>query len=509
MRELVSAGQMKDIDRRSIDAFGIPSLVLMERAALAVAETAKRVLSGRDGGRVLSVCGFGNNGADGLTAARMLALWGYETMILLPDAGGAGTEEFDLQLQIAKKLGIPVYTAGDDIPGHFDVILDAVFGIGLSRPVEGIYASLVDYMEREKSAHCAKIISVDIPSGIDADTGQVLGKAVFADHTVTFGTEKLGQVLYPGREACGNLILADIGFVPQEEAVRKSFVRRLEPADLGQIPSRRPDSHKGTWGKILIAAGSENMAGAAYLSALAAYRTGAGLVKVFTAEENRLILQERLSEAILSTWEKDAAEEDPETFCENVKAQIGWADAIVLGPGIGTGETARLLVETVLANAYVPIILDADALNLAARWPQFKGYFTENIIVTPHVMEFSRLTGQTAEEIKADSVRAARTFAEEYGVTCVLKDAATVIARKDGQVFVNTSGSPAMAKGGAGDVLTGVIAGFLAIGLDEADAAVYGAYVHGRAGEIAAERRGIHSVLAGEIAEALGEAMRI
>ena len=250
------------------------------------------------------------------------------------------------------------------------------------------------------------------------------------------------------------------------------------------------------------------MAGAAYFSALAAYRTGAGLVKTVTVEENRTVLQERLPEAILSTYERDWAEQYPEEFKEYIREQTDWADVIVLGPGIGQEEYAKNMVEAVLGSAYVPIIMDADAINLSARYPYLKGYFTENIILTPHLAEFSRLTEKTREEIREDPLTAAGEFSEQYGVTCVMKDAATVTARKDGKIFINESGSPALAKGGSGDVLTGVIAGLLALGMDDCEAASLGVYLHGLAGEAAAEMYGVHSVLAEETANCIGEVLR-
>ena len=513
MRYLVSAKEMKEIDRRSIEEYGIPSLVLMERAALAVTEAAEQLLRELPGrklddktqGNVWAVCGFGNNGADGVAAARMLFLHGHQVTILLPAAEGHKSEEFELQLEIAKKLGIPICTAEDFIPGTCDLIVDGIFGIGLSRPVEGAYKELIDLVSEQ---HHAKVVAVDMPSGVSSDTGAVMGCALKADVTVTFGEKKTGQALFPGRELCGRLIVADIGFVPEEEEKTKKHVLSHDKGDLKQIPKRRAFSHKGTYGKILIFAGGRNMAGAAYFSALAAYRTGAGLVKTVTVEENRAVLQERLPEAILSTYERDWAEQYPEEFKEYIREQTDWADVIVLGPGIGQEEYAKNMVEAVLGSAYVPIIMDADAINLSARYPYLKGYFTENIILTPHLAEFSRLTEKTREEIREDPLTAAGEFSEQYGVTCVMKDAATVTARKDGKIFINESGSPALAKGGSGDVLTGVIAGLLALGMDDCEAASLGVYLHGLAGEAAAEMYGVHSVLAEETANCIGEVLR-
>lgn len=507
MRYLVNGREMKEIDRRSIEDYGIPSLVLMERAALCVAQETETILRKQSGngtltGRVWAACGLGNNGADGVAAARMLHLHGVQVSILLPGTSGRMSEEMEIQLEIAKKLGISVYTVEDFIPGTCDLVIDAVFGIGLKRPVEGAYAELVGLIGEQTEA---AVVSVDIPSGISSETGAVMGCAVQADVTVTFGEIKLGHVLFPGREHCGRLVVSDIGFVPEEKEVSDQHVLAHTKEDLNMIPKRKVFSHKGTYGKILIAAGAKNMAGAAYFAAKAAYRTGAGLVKVMTVEENRQVIQDRIPEAILTTYDSEWALQETEAFKAYIRKQMEWADAIVLGPGIGTEEYARILMETVLENAYVPIILDADAINLAARYPYLKNYFTENIILTPHIAEYSRISGKTVDEIKENPIQAAKELSEQYGLTCVLKDAATVVARKDGKVFVNTSGSPSMAKGGSGDVLCGVIAGFLGLGMDESDAASLGVYVHGLAGEYSAEKYGVHSVLAGELADCIGE----
>lgn len=526
MRELVSAEEMKAIDRRSIQEFGIPSMVLMERAALEVAREAERILfkmaesgqaENRRKIRVLSVCGFGNNGADGIAAGRMLFLSGFSVTILLPDIEGRRTPEFQSQLGIAKRLGIPVFTAGEylkklreekDGPGTAcDLLIDAVFGVGLSRDVEGAYKELLDLAGMAK-ADGAKVVAVDIPSGISSDTGRVLGTAVAADVTVTFGKAKIGQILFPGREYCGRLIVADAGFVPEEKESAERHILSYEKSDLSLVPKRKPDANKGSCGKVLVIAGTDGMAGAAYFSALAAYRCGAGLVKIFTPKENRPVLQERLPEAILACYDAETAAEQEEAFRDKIREQTDWADVIVLGPGIGRREYAGILVETVLSDAYVPIILDADALNIAAADPSLKRYFTDNLIVTPHILEMARLTGRTKEEILSDTIGAAVTFSEQYGLTCVLKDAATVTVQKTGRIFLNASGSPSMAKGGSGDVLCGVIAGLMAIGMDDCEAASLGVYIHGLAGERAALKYGVHGVLAGELADCAGEVLR-
>ncbi len=582
MRYLVTGNQMKRIDRYTIQSVGIPSAVLMERAALAVADTVEelaitglpaagsplRTLSpaditlerqGRMAGmprqchnpsvHIQAVCGTGNNGADGIAAGRILHNKGYKVTVIIAGDPQRGTEEFHLQRRIAQNLGMRIVEWNDFLPGECDILIDAVFGVGLSRPVEGKYREVLQMME---NAGASKVVAVDMPSGIHSDTGQVLGAAVRADVTVTFGYKKLGSVLYPGREYCGLVKVCDIGFAADsiriladgssggsmgdaqrpgmacgvtgdegrpgtaceaavgaaDDTLSTGMVRGVAvtfgPEDLDLLPPRPAYSNKGTFGKVLVVAGSENMGGAAYLSALAAYRMGAGLVKVMTVEENRLIMQELLPEAILATYRSGEMEEEPETFQGKVEKECAWADVIVLGPGVGQGVGVYELMRAFLTNAYVPMILDADGLNAAARYPELAQYFTENIIVTPHIGEMARLTGLTVEQIRRDVVGVAEEYSTEHGITCVLKDAATVVCGRDGQIYVNESGNSCMAKAGSGDVLTGVIAGLLVQGCEPWDAAALGVYLHGAAGDRIREKEGSYGMLARELADEAG-----
>lgn len=502
MRYLVTGGQMKAIDRYAMETIGIPSLVLMEQAAAAVMREVLKKAKKHD--RIRVVCGSGNNGADGIAAARLLFLKGYGVTVILADSPEGGTKEYQKQIEIAKNLGMELFEYNDFIPGRCEIIVDAIFGAGLSRKVEGTCRDLIAALLECGPAY---VVAVDLPSGIHADTGEVMGIALKADVTVSFGYEKLGSMLYPGRSFCGRVVVADIGFPAINREGRDFTAYTLEPRDLSLLPERPAYSNKGNFGKVLIVAGSENMSGAAYLSGLAAYRTGAGLVKIFTVEENRAALQTALPEAVLAVYDPEEAGEPCGHFTELVTEQCQWADVIVLGPGIGRKPYTKNLVEGVLANAYVPIILDADGLNAVACHPELAGYFTENIIVTPHLGEMARLTGRTVEEIREGLIPAAREYAERYGITCVLKDAVTVAALKDQRIFINHSGSSAMAKAGAGDVLTGILAGLLALGLGEADAAAMGVYLHGLAGDLVKRKTGEHGLLAREIAEAAAKVM--
>ena len=473
MRYLVSGSQMKEVDSYTIQSIGIPSLVLMEQAAAAVVREVQKKAEKKD--RIWAVCGTGNNGADGIATARLLHLKGYTVTVILAGTKENGTDEYKKQLAIAERLGLNLIEYSDFIPGRCELIIDAVFGVGLSREVGETYRDLLATLP---GCGAAYVVAVDIPSGIHADTGEVMGIALKADVTVPFGYEKLGTLLYPGRAYSGAVVVADIGFPPVSLERLSPELFTYEAEDIRMIPARPAYSNKGTFGRVLIAAGSKNMSGAAYLSAMAAYRMGAGLVKIFTVEENRAILQTALPEAIITTYDPEEA------------------------------ETPTVRFQTLLANAYVPIILDADGLNTIAAFPELTNYFTENIIVTPHLGEMARLTGSSVETIRGCLIPTAREYADRYGITCVLKDAVTVAALKYQRTYINTSGNSAMAKAGAGDVLTGIIAGLLALGMEESDAAAMGVYLHGRAGDLVKLRSGEHGLLARELTEALADIIK-
>lgn len=522
MRTLVTAKQMKAVDAHTIRRVGIPSMVLMERAALCVAEAAMSAAKETD--VVWAVCGTGNNGADGVAAARMLFLKGYRAVIFVvgserkgeegtptdrPGKSG-GTEEFASQLSIARNLGMEIRPWQEAKEETCGLLIDAIFGVGLSRPIEGDYRQC---MEMLQAKHIPYTVAVDVPSGIHGDTGNIMGIALKADVTVTFGWEKTGTALYPGREYAGLVSVCDIGFpgsalgavAEQEEG--SGYAVTYGPEDLALIPGRPAYSNKGTFGRVLIVAGSKNMCGAAYLSALAAYRTGAGLVKLLTVEENRQILQERLPEAIIATYTSDQLIQGREDFKKMIEEQMNWADVVVLGPGLGSEPYVEYLVEDILTSAFVPVIIDADGLNAIAGHPYLTTYYTENIVITPHLGEMARLTGEGIGSIRENLAATAQEYARRYGITCVLKDAATVAAGSDGSLYINSSGNSAMAKAGSGDVLTGIIAGLTAIGMEEEQAALMGVYIHGRAGDIAAGKRGRHSLLASDLADCIGPAM--
>ena len=504
MRILVDNAQMKQCDRNTIEYFGIPSLALMERAALGVAEEIERRLAAYregpgTGGRGLArahtalvACGLGNNGGDGLAAARMLWQKGYAVTVVMPPEMKRMSEETKIQLGILEKYRIPICSQMPE--GEFDVVVDALFGIGLTRELAGAYREYVKEMNKKQGLK----VAVDIPSGIHGDTGAVMGIGFQADVTVTFAFAKPGLMLFPGAGYAGEVKVWEIGIDRNSFLAQEPDLFCLEPEDMAEIPARRTRTNKGSYGKVLAIAGQKNMAGAAFLSAKASYLTGAGLVKVMTPEENRVILQQLLPEAVLETYADMPG---------NLHDCLEWASVVVAGPGLGTGEKAEALVQEVLACAEVPLILDADGLNIVAKHPDWLKKATGTVIVTPHLGEMARLTGKSIPSIQENILYTARQFAKEYRAICVLKDARTVTALPDGRAWVNASGNNGMATAGSGDVLTGILAGLAAQGMEPQRAAPMGVYLHGLAGDVQAADRGRYGLMAQDILEGIARVL--
>lgn len=476
MRYLVKQKEMQRCDGNTIRHFGLPSMVLMERAALAVTE----VLT--DGSfcldRVLVVCGSGNNGGDGFAVARLLHLMGIHVDVRFAGREESQTEETLLQRKICENYGVKI--GKNQVPAEYTCIVDALLGIGLCREVTGAYRELI----REINEAPGDVLAVDIPSGVSADTGKILGAAIQAKCTVCFAYEKLGELLYPGAACCGRLVCKDIGITEEGFLGDMPKIFSLEESDLYRLPARQAYSNKGTYGRALLIAGQRNMCGAACLAGEAAYRSGAGLVRICTEKCNRVILQQRLPEALLADWAQPQ--------------ELSWATAIGIGPGLGTDEDKRTLLASVLCQASAPLVLDADALNLLAGHMELLQKCRMPVIITPHVGEMARLAGCSKEEVLADLPDFCKRFAGEHDVICVLKDTRTVIS--DGErICINRTGCDGMATGGSGDVLTGLLTGLLAQGMDPFWAASIAVWVHGKAGEMAAEEMGRHGMLAGDI----------
>jgi NAD(P)H-hydrate epimerase len=517
---LVTSGEMRAIDQYAIQTIGLPSLVLMENAGRAVAEEVIRLSeklhqargqSSRPP-RWLILAGKGNNGGDGIVAARHLAEAGYEVHVLYAVPPEDWKGEAAVQRDIAEKIALPssVYKPGEPVSWErWDGIVDALLGTGTMGPPREPYASLI----REACASGLPIVSVDMPSGLNADTGETADPCIRARVTVALALMKRGLLLHPGAEMAGEVVVRPIGIpeaaVQQQQVktylLNETLLRRRFGLEVP--PARKADTHKGTYGHVLVAAGSKNMSGAGLLCSRAALRSGAGLVTWAVPELLALPMAGRLPEVMIHGMEDAGSGEwsavDPQLLIEKTANK----QVMVLGPGMGRwpGDSAwlRLLWE----SSHLPLVLDADALNMMAdsdepltSWPKR----THPAILTPHPGEMARLCGITTAEVQRGRIELARRFAAEHGVTLVLKGANTVVAAPDGSVYVNTTGNPGMATGGAGDVLAGIIGGLLAQGLDSVAAAALGVYWHGLAGDrAAAARHAAATLIAGDIIEAL------
>lgn len=475
---------MKAADRHTIEEIGVPSLVLMERAALKTVE----VLEKRriDTSRALIICGGGNNGGDGFAVARILTEKGDKAEILFAGKESSMSPECAVQKKIAENMGISIFTEYPS--GEYTVIIDAVFGVGLSREIGGRLGAII---QAANDAAGYKV-AVDIPSGVCAENGEILGTAFRADLTVSMACAKAGCELYPGKEWAGETVSVPIGIDTDFFSGMPDVCFTYDREDIPRLlPKRRPDSHKGSYGKVLMITGSRGMAGASYLSARAAYAVGAGLVQICTQEENRAVLQQLLPEAVLSCCR--GYEE------EKLERLLAWADVVCIGCGLGTDEQAERTLRYTLEHVKVPCVVDADGLNLLSRNRELLLQAEAPLILTPHLKEMSRLTEKSVPQIKAERMNVLRDFTEKYSAVCVLKDSRTAAAQKGKRTFLNLAGNSAMAKAGSGDVLAGVITGLLAQGMAPFEGAALGVFLHACGGDESRESTGSYSVMARDL----------
>lgn len=485
---LTTTEEARQLDTIAMKHYGIPEAVLMENAGREAVRLFSEAMDW-DGMDMVVLCGSGNNGGDGFVAARYAAMQGASVQILLMGNESHMSDASRLYRHAAEQMGIGVAViqhAAEAKPyiEAADCIIDALIGIGLraGNKVEGEKAALIRQMNESK----AVILSLDVPSGMIADTGQAAGVVVNADYTVTMGSVKRGLLLYPGSEYAGTLLYTDIG-IPDE--AREGFPVGLTQKEQVQeaLPVRSPMSHKGTSGHVCIAAGSYGMEGAALLSAGGALLSGAGKVSLLSPSKAAVSLAGRIPEVMVS-----AAGEGAAFTAEMVHKVLSYAaqgSVLAVGPGMGRSEETGDFVKQVIEHARVPLVIDADGLYWLAkediRLPQVP------VVLTPHVGEFSRLTGYSPEDIENHRIDYAKAYAAKHSVILVLKGAPTVTALPDGQVFVNTTGNPGMAAGGMGDTLTGIVASFIAQGMESGPAAWAAVYLHGLAGDLAAQTKPI------------------
>lgn len=523
MDVLVSGHQMQALDRETIESVGIQGRVLMEVAGRAVAARAASVAGVQDVGgvsgwgpepsvaqasasprRVVVACGSGNNGGDGYVAARALAARGFQVEVYLfcePEKVRGDARSALAALAAAERVE-PVVVAGSSEHEAFEravnqasVAVDALLGTGLKSEVRGRIADAIDVLNRAPTP----VVAVDVPSGVDVDTGAVLGRAISARATVTFGFAKFGHYLHPGAGHRGALDVIDIGIPRRLVAEHDVRGRLLVPEDLPRmLPSRRADAHKGDFGHVLVMAGSPAKPGAAVLTLEGALRAGAGLVSWGTDTETLGRAPPRPPEVMLRLGD----ERSPEAW---VAEALEHVTGVALGPGFDTTEPRRRLLAALLERAEVPLCVDADGLNLLAAHPQLWDRVTAPLVVTPHPKEMARLRDSTVGSVQADRLGAVTRLSAERGCVSLLKGAGTVVAEPGGDIAVVGAGGPELATGGTGDVLTGVVGGLLAQGIAPGQAAQLGALVHAAAGDLAAAGQGRASVVATDVAAAIGK----
>lgn len=505
--KVLNSSQMREVDRRTME-LGVPGPILMENAGHRVVEVMAELLAPLAAHRIVVLCGKGNNGGDGLVVARQLhtRIKPKSLAVVLAAAPEELRGEAAENLRMLQACGCGVSREISPEMRDATIVVDALLGTGIKGPASGRMLELI----REINAGFprAKVVAVDIPSGLMSDTASTEGESARADYTVTFTAPKVGQVLPPGCNRVGNLRVCPIGSPPElYENDDSIFLSLVEAGRLGRLfRPRAPGSHKGDFGHVLVIGGSRTKTGAAAMAGLAALRSGAGLVTVASAESAVAVIASHSPELMTEPLpETEAGSVSLRSFdYERLGPIVEKKDVVALGPGLGTHHETVAVVRRLAAEISQPLVIDADGLNALAG-TEFRG---RNLVLTPHPGEMARLTTKSVGEVQADRVGAARNFAMERRVTLVLKGQRTLLALPDGRVWINPTGTPAMATGGSGDILTGMIAGLLAQFPEEPELAIAAAvFLHGRAGELGAAEMGEKALVATDLLQFLPEAM--
>ncbi len=512
--KVVTAAEMRQVDQDTIEGIGIPGIVLMETAGSAIVRAIEQHYPTCQ--RIGIFVGKGNNGGDGLVIARQLAHAGRDVHIFLVSPPDSFTGEADTNLQIAKNLGLriaEILTADATLTERntsCGLLVDAIFGTGLRGPVREPIATVI----RTINSLAIPILSVDLPSGLDADTGQPLGTCVKADRTVTIGLPKRGLLVHPGAELAGKVEVVDIGFPEQVVHAQDIKVNWMTATQASRwVPPRPLASHKGTYGRVLVVAGSTGMTGAAALASEAALRAGTGLVTLAIPKHLNPILEGLLPEVMtLPLPETDAGSLSVAATSAILEFAVETKSVLAIGPGLSQHPgTVALVHQLVRENREqglgLRLVVDADGLNALSQVPEIISLLDTEAVLTPHPGEMARLTRTVTANLEADRISTVQQFAIEHNLTLVFKGAPTVTGLPNGDVWINSTGNPGMATGGMGDVLTGVIAGLMAQGLSGEKAAAFGVYIHGLAGDIVAEALGMHGLIASDVLKAVPQAI--
>ncbi|UNQ73824.1 NAD(P)H-hydrate dehydratase [Infirmifilum sp. NZ] len=507
--KVATVEEIRRIDEQASDRYGISHEILMENAGAAVARLVLQVFGTRSISAAV-VAGVGNNGGDGLVAARHLASEGADVEAFVVGEESRMSSLTQVNLERARRCGVRVQgVLGPEgleqlreALEYADVAVDALFGVGLNRPVEGVYREAIEAV----NSSGALVVSVDIPSGVNGDTGQVMGAAVRADYTVTFGLPKPGLLLYPGAELAGEVYVARISY-PRELLEDPSL--SIETNEPLPVPQRRPDTHKGDYGKALFVAGSRRYLGAPLFASMSFLMAGGGYSRLATVSSIVPHLASRASEVVYEGLPETPSGSLSRGGLDRILELAEWADIVVVGPGLSTDEETAQLVRDLVARVEKPVIVDGDGLTAVSRSLNVVKGRREATVLTPHLGEMSRLTGLSVDDIRRDRIGVLRRACSELGAYIVLKGAHTLIGTPDGRVFVNMTGNPGMAKAGSGDVLVGAIAAMYGLGFSVEDSVRMGVFVHGMAGDLVAVEKGVDGVTASRIMAALPRALKL
>ncbi len=505
---IASSEQMRELDRTAIEEFVIPGIVLMENAGRGTVRCFLEAAEFSSENNILIVCGKGNNGGDGFVVARHLWNAGFTVSVLLLSRLDQLRGDAQINAEIAARLSIPIHEFSKDSDfssldvffSRADVIFDAIFGTGLSKPAGGMYAEII----RNINSSGAYVVSIDIPSGLFADSPTIPGPAVQADMTVTFGLPKLSLLAYPSARLAGQVITADIS-IPWEAIDRADLPGSLvSPSDFSACLEKLPrEAHKGTSGHLLVIAGAPGKTGAAALAGNAALRSGTGLVTIAIPEKLNSILEIKLTEVMTAPVKAQSGQFFSMESLDEVIGLCEKKSAVLLGPGIGTSPETRAFVSAFLEQVDLPIVIDADGLNCLSQIARPWKIKSKTVVLTPHPGEMARLMNQSVQSILADPL-SIRTVAAQHNAMIAFKTARTLIFFPDGRWLLNFTGNPGLASGGTGDVLSGIIAGFLARSIPVVDSVSGGVFLHGLAGDITAAQIGEQEMIAGDIPERLG-----
>lgn len=505
--KVVTAEKMRRMDDRAMQEYGIPGVVLMENAGLRVVEEIQKMGISRSS-RVVVISGKGNNGGDGFVIARHLINLGVRVEVFAFSREEEYKGDALVNFLVLKNMGVEpihiliqedLFTLERELV-HAHLVVDALLGTGLTSQVRGLMAGAIDCLNRAEKT----VISVDIPSGIHGDTGEILGRAVKASKTVTFALPKQGLFLYPGAEYAGDIIVGDISMpreVMEDPEVRVNLITEDLVREL--LPQRKPNSHKGTYGRVLILGGSPGLTGAPAMAGQTALRSGSGLITVGIPAGLNSILEAKLTEVMTYPL--------PETLDQGLSSNalapvlnfLKNCDAAGIGPGIHPDQEALSLLKGVIRRTPVPLVLDAGALTLLSRELSLLKEAAQPLVLTPHPGEMALLLDSTVEEVERERLKVAQKFSVTFRITLVLKGARTIVALPSGEVFVNITGNPGMASGGTGDVLTGLLTSLIGQGLSVGDASLLGVYLHGLAGDRAAKNVGEAALTATDLIKEL------